>query len=104
MEIIKKIQLIFQGLVASYTRGITGIKDGLDAATHAKYDGQHSRNSAVLQRCICVYLRDKMPDCTVNSKRSIIISVLQFLSFRLWCFIHYLKIFDPYVNYRGHST
>lgn len=103
MEIIKKIQLIFQGLVASYTTGITGIKDRLDVAMHTKYDGQH-RNSAVLQRCICVYLRDTKPDSMFISSRSIIISVLHLLSFRLWCFIHYLKIFDPYVNYRGYST
>jgi hypothetical protein len=59
MEIIKKIQLIFQGLVASYTRGITSIKDRLDVAMHAKYDGRHSRNSAVLQRCMRLFARYK---------------------------------------------
>jgi hypothetical protein len=84
MTIIKKVQLIFQGHVTSYTRGITGMKDRLEVTMHAKYDGHHSRNSAVLQRCICVYLRDTKSDCTVNSSRSIIIRVLQLLSFRLW--------------------
>ena len=79
MAIIKKIQLIFQGLFASQTIGIIGIKDMLDVAMHAKYEGQHSRNSTVLQRSVCFYLRYRNPNCIVSSSHSIIISVLHLL-------------------------
>ena len=89
MEIIKKIQLIFQGTVASYTRGITGITDRL-VAMHANMMGSILA-TAQSYSAVCVYLRDTKTDCIVNSSRSIIISVLHLLSFRLSCFIHYLR-------------
>jgi len=54
MEIIKKIQLIFQGTVASYTRGITGITDRL-VAMHANMM-RSILATAQSYSAVCVYV------------------------------------------------
>jgi hypothetical protein len=81
METIKKIQLIFQGIVASYTTGITGIKDRLDVAMHANtMDSIVATAQSYSAVCVSICEIQRQTASSIPAALSSLVSCISFLS------------------------